>query len=119
MSQVVDGETVHGENGGYLNRFEIWGEPSPGRLEVWPERLILTLEGPGGAEVWPLESLTAVQASSHTLQLNRRGVPLASFAFLDDSIFLWEELLHAVLRAFYTRTGRGRIVEFQPRIVIE
>ena len=115
VQRVTGSETVHDE-AGYLNRIEIWGEESPGTLAVGPEALVLTPEE-GAPETWPLETLTAVQASSHSLQLNRRDAPLVSLRFLDDSIFLWEELLHAVLRRFYEQTGRGRIVEFQPRIV--
>jgi hypothetical protein len=117
MSRVVDAETVHDESG-YLNRIEIWGEASRGTLEIRPDALVLTPDNVQ-PERWPLETLTAVQASSHSLQLNRREAPLVSFRFLDDAIYLWEELLHAVLRAFYRRTGRGRIVEFQPRIATE
>ena len=117
IQRVTGSETVHDE-AGYLNRIEIWGEESPGTLVVGPDVLVFTPEE-GNPESWPLETLTAVQASSHSLQINRRGAPLVSFRFLDDSIFLWEELLHAVLQAHYDRTGRGRIVEFQPRIVTE
>ena len=112
---MVGSDTVH-DGEGYLNRIEIWGEESPGMLELYPDRLELKLDGEA-AVPWPLESLTAVQASSSALQINRRGEPLASFRFRNDSIFLWEELMHAVLRDFYGRTGRGEIIEFQPRIV--
>lgn len=119
-ARVTGSEPVHGE-GGYLNRIELWGEEHPGTTELRRDRLLYTPDQPGEAEPldWALESLRAVQASSSTLQLNRKGAPMVSFRFLDDSIFLWEELLHATLRDFYGRTGRGRIVEFQPRIVTE
>ena len=112
---VTDTDTVH-DRDGYLNRIEIWGDAAPGALEVHADRLVYRPEPPGDAVEWPLETVTAVQASSSTLQINRSGAPLVSFRFLDDSIFLWEELLHAALRDFYRRTGRGEIAEFQPRI---
>lgn len=117
-ARVTDFDTVHGEDG-YLNRIEIWGEESPGTVEIRRDRLVYTPDGGarGNGFDWPLEAVNAVQASSSTLQINRRGEPPVSFRFLDDSIFLWEELLHAVLRDFYGRTGRGEIMEFQPRIV--
>lgn len=111
-------DTVHGETG-YLNRIEIWGEESPGTLQVRPDRLVFVADAARTPEEWPLDTVTAVQASSSTLQINRRGAALVSFRFLDDSIFLWEELLHAVLRDFYRRTGRGEILEFQPRVVTQ
>ncbi|MFW6205769.1 MAG: hypothetical protein ACOC5I_00890, partial [Gemmatimonadota bacterium] len=113
--RVTGSDTVHGEDG-YLNRIELWGDEATGRLELRADRLVY--EGDDGERAeWPLESVTAVQASSSTLQINRRRLPLVSFRFEDDSIYLWEELLHAALRAFYRRTGRGEIVEFQPRVV--
>lgn len=108
--QAVFGET------GYLNRVEVFGDPVPGRLTLTCDALRVAREGEG-EEVWPLEALTAVQASSSSLQLKRRGAPLVAFRFENDSVYLWEQLLHAALRDFYGRTGRGEILEFQPRIV--
>ena len=118
---------VFGESG-YLNRAEIFGKGAPGRLRLEIDRLMVTREpaasgqaGNGaayGEEVWPLEQLTAVQASSSSLQLKRRDHPLEAFRFLDDAVYLWEQLLRAALRDFYRRTGRGDIVEFQPRVAV-
>ena len=114
MSRVVGSDTVH-DRDGYLNRIELWGDEAPATLELFRDRLLLTPEL-GRPESWPLQTVTAVQASSSSLQINRRAQPLASFRFRDDSIFLWEQLMHVALRDFYARTGRGEIVEFQPRI---
>jgi len=113
-ARVVDSDTVH-DREGYLNRIEIWGDESTAELALFADHLVLA-PSDGEPERWPLESVTAVQASSSDLQINRTGAPLVSFHFRDDSNFLWEELLHAALRDFYGRTGRGEIVEFQPRI---
>lgn len=103
---------VFGE-AGYLNRVEVFGDEEHGRLRLEADRLVLDGEGE-----WPLETLTAVQASSNSLQIKRKGEPLVSFRFQDDAIYLWEHLLRAALRDFYGRTGRGEIREFQPRIVV-
>jgi hypothetical protein len=107
---------VRGEGGAYLNRVEVYGPRRTGTLELGQERLIFRPEGQEPLE-WPLDALSALQASSSTLQLKDRRRPLVSFRFLDDSIYLWESLIQAALRAHYRRTGRGEIVEFQPRIV--
>lgn len=104
---------VFGE-AGYLNRVEVFGDEEHGWLRLEADRLVL--EGLQGEGEWPLETLTAVQASSNNLQIKRKGEPLVSFRFQDDAIYLWEHLLRAALRDFYGRTGRGVIREFQPRI---
>lgn len=101
----------------FLNRIEQYGPETEGTLEIQPDRLVYRPEGKPPRE-WPLETLTAVQTSSRTLQVNVRNQPLVSFRFSDDSLFLWELLLNAALRSFYQRTGRGEIAEFQPRIVV-
>jgi hypothetical protein len=100
----------------YLNQVEVYGPERTGDLELHPDRLVYRTEDRNDRE-WPLQQLTAVQTSSRTLQLRVRGQPLVSIRFHDDSLFLWETLLHAALRSFYRRTGRGEIAEFQPRIV--
>jgi hypothetical protein len=112
----VSGSDAVFDEHGYLNRIELWGEPAPGRLELRPDQLVWSPDD-GASEAWPLGELTAVQASSRAVQLNRAGALLVEVRFDDDSVFLWERLLHAALRDFYGRMGRGEIVEFQPRIV--
>jgi hypothetical protein len=103
--------------GRYLNQVEQYGPKIQATLSLRPDRVEYHPEGED-PRVWPLEELTAVQTSSSTLQLRARHQPLLSVRFLDDSLFLWESLLHAALRDFYRRTGRGEIAEFQPRIVV-
>lgn len=116
---VTGGAKVFGE-AGYLNRVEVFGPDAPGRIRLHSDRLIVERqtgsEGSEGPETWPLETLSAVQASSNSLQLKRKGAPLVAFRFEDDAIYLWEHLLRAALRELYRRTGRGEIREFQPRI---
>lgn len=112
---VTGTDSVHGEDG-FLNYIEVWGQETSGTLRLWPERLVFAADGDDPV-AWALASLRAVQASSSSLQVNGQEAPLVSFHFQDDSILLWEELLHAALRDLYARTGKGEIVEFQPRIV--
>ncbi|HSH45805.1 MAG TPA: hypothetical protein VK966_08115 [Longimicrobiales bacterium] len=117
--EVVD------DRGRYLNRIEIYGDREDGELRLLHDRVTYHAASKGGkkgtgeASVpvhWTFDDLTAVQASSRKLQLKGRRAPLASFAFRDDSSFLWEHLLEAAVQRHYQRTGRGEIVEFQPRI---
>ena len=123
---VTGDKAVYGE-AGYLNRAELFGDPEPGLLTLRKDRLVVARGGsgeepgnePGEAspEEWPLEALTAVQASSSSLQVKRAGKALVSFRFPDDAIYLWENLLREAVRVFYRESGRGEILEFQPRIV--
>lgn len=125
MIQPVTGEATVGGDLGFLNRIEVFGDETTGTLTLLADGVKVTETGEGhsksggerAGDWWGLETLTAVQTSSKSLQLKRRGAPLISFRFLNDSVYLWEQLIRAALRDFYQRTGRGEIVEFQPRIV--
>lgn len=116
VAREAAGSTVVRSGGRYLNRVEQYGPRQLATLEIHPDHLAFHPDGEAPRH-WPLEALTAVQTSSSTLQIRIRDQPLVSVRFLDDSLLLWELLLHAALRSFYHRTGRGEIVEFQPRIV--
>lgn len=124
IQRVTSDATVVGKVG-FLNRIEVFGDETPGTLTLRADGCVVAEGGEGagtsggepGGEWWGLETLTAVQTSSKSLQIKRRGEPLVSFRFLDDSVYLWERLIRAVLRDFYARTGRGEILEFQPRII--
>lgn len=112
--ETVGSDTVRWR-GRYLNRVERYGPERDAALELYADRLVYR---PDGQErrTWALDHLSAIQASSSTLQVKPRGGPLVSFRFQDDSVFLWEMLLRAALRRHYRRTGQGDIIEFQPRI---
>lgn len=112
----VTGEQPVRARGRYLNRREVYGPEHEGTLELALDRAIFRREGEDPAE-WRFDALTAVQASSRSLQLKSARLPLVSFRFLDDSSFLWERLVTAAVRRFYRETGRGEIIELQPRIV--
>jgi hypothetical protein len=114
-TRKATGEVTVRARGRFLNRIERYGTERHGTLTLTRDALLIATEGTD-PETWGLERLAAIQASSRALQIRPRGQPLVSFEFVNDSIYLWESLLHAALRDFYGRTGRGEIVEFQPRI---
>jgi hypothetical protein len=98
---------------GWVERF---GPKHRGTLRLGPEGL--SFRGEDGQErSWPLAALTAVQASSSSLQLKARQEPVVSIRFPEGSARLWEALVERALRLRYRAEGRGEIVEFQPRIV--
>lgn len=101
--------------GRYMNRIERFGPACEGDLRLESERLVLVRDA-AAPETWRFDELTAVQASSSTLQIKARGRPVVSFRFLEGSARFWEELLTTALRRHYHATGRGEILEFQPRI---
>jgi hypothetical protein len=64
-----------------------------------------------------IDSLTGRQPSSRMLILGRRGeVPLA-FRFPESSVLWWERRLQAAVKRRWAASGRGDVVEYQPRIV--
>jgi hypothetical protein len=115
-ARLVDRYEAVRDRGRYVNRIEVFGPEARGELVLGVESLRYT-PGEGTPLLWPFEDLAAVQASSRTLQIRGRPHPLASFAFPDDSSFLWEQLLALALGEHYRSTGRGEVVELQPRIV--
>jgi hypothetical protein len=100
----------------YLGRMERLGEPVRGTLRLTDTVLELRLED-GDTRSWALDDMSALQASSGTVQIRPRGEPIVSFEFPDSSARLWEESIAAALRHRWALMGRGEIVEFQPRIV--
>ena len=70
-----------------------------------------------GAGRWRHLDIGAVQAASSSLQLSLPGDRLVQFRFLGDSPRRWETLMRRLIADAWARAGRGRVVEFQPRIV--
>lgn len=99
---------------GFRARF---GPTRPGTLSLTPEAIRFQCDDHVADREWALDALTAVQSSSDTLHFKARGEPVAEILALEGSVRLWTERIKAALRALYQRTGRGEIVEFQPRIV--
>lgn len=98
---------------GWAERF---GPRQPGTARLSPDSLDLRLQT-GTRWEWPLGAIDAVQPSSSTLQIHARGT-LLSIRFHVSSVRRWEALLCVSLQNLYTRTGRGVITDFQPRIRI-
>ncbi|HEX7090215.1 MAG TPA: hypothetical protein VF192_08765 [Longimicrobiales bacterium] len=99
----------------FIGRVERFGPPRAGTLELTSHALAFAPEA-GAPCRWPLEEIAAVQPSSGVLQIKPRREPVVTFRFREGSVRLWQELIETALRRFYRRTGRGEIVEFQPRV---
>jgi hypothetical protein len=97
---------------GFVERF---GDPRDGVLSVTAETLSFADTG-GRREEWDLEDLTALQASSSKVQVRTSGGRLLQFRFLEESPRRWESLLRHLVAVAWRRSGRGEVVEFQPRI---
>ena len=100
----------------FLGTMERLGPARAGTLALTDADLELRLDD-GEQRRWTLDELSALQASSSTVQIRPRGQPLVSLAFPVSSARLWEESIAAALRTRWRSLGRGEIVEFQPRIV--
>lgn len=102
-------------NGHYLGRVEKLGPPRAGRLMLDADRLFFDAEDGADLDV-DLLDITAIQPSSHALQIKTVRRPVFSIKFTDSSPKLWEERLQNAINAASIRAGRGAVVEFQPRI---
>lgn len=109
------GDHAYYAHGRYLGRIEKLGPPRAGTLTLSAERLRFDALQGESFDI-PLLDITAIQPSSHALQLKTRGRPVFSIKFTDSSPKLWEERLQNAISAEYARAGRGDVVEFQPRI---
>ena len=92
------------------------GPAMPGLITVDGETVAVD-DGRPGSGRWRHLDLRAVQAASSSLQLSLPGDGLVQLRFLDDSPRRWETLMRRLIRDAWERGGRGRVVEFQPRIV--
>ena len=101
--------------GRLLGFAERMGDPQPGVIAVTAQNVTVTWES-GASESWSFFEITAVQAASSTLQLSLPEGRLLQFRFISDSPRRWEELMRHLVSSAYRTAGRGRVVEFQPRI---
>ena len=102
---------------GVLRGFaETMGPALPGSITVDRDRVSIDDGGPGSGS-WRHLDLGAVQAASSSLQLSLPADRFVQFRFLDDSPRRWETLMRRLVADAWERAGRGRVVEFQPRIV--
>lgn len=102
-------------NGLFLGRIEKLGPPRAGTLTLGNGVLRFDAEQGTSFEI-PLLKITAIQPSSHALQLKTAGNPVFSIRFTDSSSKLWEERLQAAISEASVAAGKGPVVEFQPRI---
>jgi 1-acyl-sn-glycerol-3-phosphate acyltransferase len=99
----------------FLGRIEKLGPARAGTLTL--NQTTLAFEAETGASLAiPLLEITALQPSSHALQIKTTGRPVFSIKFTDSSPKLWEERLQNAISDAYRRAGLGDVVEFQPRI---
>jgi len=111
-------EEAIGYRGRLFGFVEVLGEPAVATLRLTEEGLEI-LNGDGRPEEgWSLMELRAVQSTSSSLQIYTADGELVQFRFGDASPLYWESLLHRALRKAYRESGRGEIVEFQPRISV-
>ena len=102
--------------GALLGFAESMGPAAPGAITV--DRGTVSIDdGRPDSGRWPLLDIRAVQAASRSLQLSLPGDRLVQLRFLNDSPRRWEVLMRLLVTDAYERAGRGRVVEFQPRIV--
>lgn len=95
---------------------ETMGPAAPGSIAVDRETVSIDDGGPGSGR-WRHLDLGAVQAASSSLQLSLPADRFVQLRFLDDSPRRWETLMRRLVTDAWMRAGRGRVVEFQPRIV--
>jgi hypothetical protein len=98
----------------FLGNVELFGPAVEGTVTLDSRTLATGI--PENPIVWPLESITAVQPSSSTVQINSLVHPLTSFRFLEQSARLWEEAIQWRIRAVHEAAGRGTVIQFHPHI---
>lgn len=100
---------------GWAERF---GPPTPATASLDP--LSFVLQPSDGLDSqrmeWQLETITAVQPSSSTLQIKADRQPVVSIRFLASSVRRWEAMLHHRIAERARACGRGEVVQFHPRI---
>lgn len=102
---------------GVLRGFvETMGPAAAGTIAVDREAVSVD-DGRPTSGRWRHLEIRAVQAASKSLQLSLPGDQLVQFRFVDDSPRRWEILMRMLIAEAYERAGKGRVVEFQPRIV--
>lgn len=117
--KIASGETDIRFQGRILGFMEVFGKTREGRLRLDSEALAFRPDGGGDQDHWPLHRILSVQASSSSVQITTRETGLVSIKVPDESIHLWELLIHRALQATWHARGWGRILEFQPRIRAE
>ncbi len=116
LARFALGDEAIRRGGVFQGFMERLGPERAGTLALTEAALELKLDD-GEARRWALDELSALQASSTSIQIRPRGEPIVSFAFPESSARLWDESIAGAVRLRWRSLGRGEIVEFQPRIV--
>ena len=111
-----DSEEAVWHRGALLGFAETMSPAVQGRITVDADTVAVEDGSPASGR-WAHLDLHAVQAASSSLQLSLPGDELVELRFLADSPRRWETLMHRLIAGAWARAGRGRVVEFQPRIV--
>jgi len=125
--KIATGQTPIRFQGQVLGFMETFGATREGLLRLEDDALIFQTDSghaTGGmhqpeVDRWPLDRILSVQASSSSVQITTREKGLVSIKVQDESIRLWELLIHRTIQEVWHARGWGRIVEFQPRIRAE
>lgn len=104
-------------DGEVIGFFERMNEGTEGTLVLRPDGLEFRLGA--NANLWPFARVRALQTASSSVQISLEDGSVVQFDFPDDSPFRWEELLRHSLSNWFAEQGRGRIVEYSPRIVTD
>ena len=117
-----DSEAAVWHRGALLGFAETMGPAAPGRISVDADAVsvAVSVSGKGGRRAsgrWAHLDVRAVQAASSSLQLSLPRRKLVELRFVADSPRRWETLMQRLIADAWARAGRGRVVEFQPRVV--
>jgi hypothetical protein len=94
----------------------------PGLLTLEWEALTFAPDdgGEGAPARWPLAEIRGLQVASGALQVQvGKYLPHREFQLVDASPLRWETLLQRRISRLWRELGWGRVVEFQPRVLVD
>lgn len=88
-----------------------------GRLLLYPDSMAFHTS----REVftWHIGDVTCVTTNGHYFEFKIRKQPFYQILFKEESPLKYQLLLRKWLDEFYRQTGRGKIVEYQPRVRVK
>lgn len=114
-SEVESPVRFRGKVLGYVEQL---GEGEPGRLSIDDEAIRFVPDAADAeSKIWTLLEVRAVQSSSSAVQISPMMGGVVLFRFESDSPLRWESLVKHTMQRAYDRAGKGKIREFQPRVV--
>jgi 1-acyl-sn-glycerol-3-phosphate acyltransferase len=103
--------------GALLGFSEQRGEAVDGELTALDEAVRFTPDD-GAPREWTYLEISSLQASSSSVQIASDDGSVVQFKFPEDSSRRWEDLLRGLISRAWEGAGRGRVVEFQPRVLV-